>query len=143
MSSRPGVLAVVLVGSCALGACSSTSSQPTAPPPPVVDSGNSQNPAGTPSPERRPAPVPPPPERQPAPVPPPPEPDRSSCDERKAAWAIGEAATADLLQRARDAAGAKSARFLQLGQPITLEFQADRLNLSHDTQNIIRKVTCG
>ena len=142
MTSRPVVLAIVLVSSCISGACNGTS-EPTAPAPPVISSGNSQIPAGTPPPERAPAPVPPPPERPPAPVPPPGVPDRSNCDERKAAWAIGEPASADLLERARDAAGAKSARFLQLGQPITMEFQTGRLNLSHDTQNIIRKVTCG
>ena len=132
MTSRPVVLAAVLVGTCLVAACNGTSSEPTAPAPPVVDSGSSQNPGGTP-----------PPDRPTVPVPPPPEPDRSSCDERKAAFAIGERASNGLLERARAAAGARSARFLRLDQPITLEFQAGRLNLSHDTQNIVRKVTCG
>ena len=131
MNARPAALALVLVSVCAGAACNGTS-EPTAPAPPVIDSGSSQNPAGSP-----------PPDRPTPPLPPPPEPDRNSCDDKKAAFAIGGTASDDLLERARVAAGARTARFLRLDQPITLEFQAGRLNLSLDAQSIVRKVTCG
>jgi hypothetical protein len=145
MASRSVVLAIALVGICTAAACNRTPLEPSPPVPPVADSGNSQPAEGTPSPDRPSAPVPPPPgpDRPTVPVPPPPEPDRSSCDDRQAAFAIGETASSDLLERARTAAGAKLARFLRWDQPITLEFQAGRLNLGLDSQNIVRKVTCG
>jgi len=65
------------------------------------------------------------------------------CDASKAQFALGERADADLLERARVATGAGSARFLRPNQPITLEFLSSRLNLGLDAADIVRAVNCG
>jgi hypothetical protein len=77
------------------------------------------------------------------PNPPTPPPDSGACEASKAQWAIGERANADLLERARVAAGAGAARFLRPNQAITLEFSASRLNLGLDAADIVRTVNCG
>jgi hypothetical protein len=81
--------------------------------------------------------------RQPSPNPPAPPPISGSCNATNAQWAIGEAASDQLLERARVAAGAGSARFLQPNQPITMEYLASRLNLGLDAHDIVRAVVCG
>src|SRR5687767_10152422 len=81
--------------------------------------------------------------RPPSPTPPTPPPDSGACDAGKAQWAIGERANADLLERARIATGAGSARYLRPNQAITLEFLASRLNLGLDAADIVRAVNCG
>jgi hypothetical protein len=68
---------------------------------------------------------------------------RDACDSTKAQWAIGEQATDALLDRARQAAGARSARFLRPGQSITLEYLDSRLNLELDGKDVVRTVRCG
>jgi hypothetical protein len=65
------------------------------------------------------------------------------CDASKAQFALGERANTDLLERARVATSAGSARFLRPNQPITLEFLSSRLNLGLDTTDIVRAVNCG
>jgi hypothetical protein len=66
-----------------------------------------------------------------------------TCDATKARWATGERASDNLLERARVAAKAGSARFLRPNQPMTLEYLAWRLNLGLDTAGVVRSVTCG
>jgi hypothetical protein len=77
------------------------------------------------------------------PNPPAPPPASGSCDAAKAQWAIGERESNDLLERARVAAGAGSARFLRPNQPITMEYNGSRLNLGLNEQDVVRSVTCG
>lgn len=66
-----------------------------------------------------------------------------SCNVEGARWAIGQRASDDLLERARVAAGARVARFLEQGQPITMEFLAARLNLELDKARVVVGVRCG
>jgi hypothetical protein len=66
-----------------------------------------------------------------------------SCDASKAQFAIDQAASADLLERARTAAGAGSARYLRPNQPITMEYLSSRLNLNLNDREIVRGVSCG
>jgi hypothetical protein len=66
-----------------------------------------------------------------------------SCDASKAQWAIGQRATDELLEGARAAAGARTARFLRPNQPITMEYFGWRLNLGLNEQDIVRSATCG
>ena len=136
MRSRPVGFVAVIFAACLSAACGDTPTGPTAPTPPATESQGSRDP-GTAHPPNDPA------DRPTTPVPPPPAPDRSSCDERNVEWAIGQPATAELLERARVAAGAESARFLRLNEPITLEYRAGRLNLGVDLLNIVWKVSCG
>lgn len=56
---------------------------------------------------------------------------------------VGQPAGTDLLERARVAAGAKSARFLRLDDSVTLEYTASRLNLTLTAHNAVRSVVCG
>ena len=125
------LLAALAVASCVSGACSSGSERLAGPTP--VDSGGTQQPGADPS---RP-PSPPPPDTEPRQ---PEHPDR--CDHRKAQWALGQAASTKLLERARVATGAETARFLRLGEPTTLEYRIGRLNLSLDAEDIVRRIEC-
>ena len=77
-----------------------------------------------------------------APSPPPPS-ASASCDASKAQFALGQAASADLLERARTAAGAGSARYLRPNQPITMEYLSSRLNLNLNDRDIVNGVGCG
>jgi hypothetical protein len=65
------------------------------------------------------------------------------CDANKAQWAVGEPESGELLERARVAAEAKSARFLRPDQMITLEYSSSRLNLHLGTQGVVGSVRCG
>jgi Peptidase inhibitor I78 family len=80
-----------------------------------------------------------------APVPPtrPLQPPTASCDATKAQFAIGQAASSDLLERARRAAGAGSARFLRPNQPITMEYLGSRLNLNLNERDVVNGASCG
>lgn len=61
----------------------------------------------------------------------------------KAQFAMGQAASDTLLERARVAAGAGIARYLRPGQPVTLEFNAVRLNLGLDERDRVNSISCG
>jgi hypothetical protein len=76
-----------------------------------------------------------------APLPPPAA--TASCDPAKAQWAIGERATPELLEQARVAAAAGSARYLRPNEPVTMEYLASRLNLVLDVKDVVRTVGCG
>ena len=133
MRSRIVGFAAALITAASLTACSSGSPEVTVPAPP--DSG-----AGAQQPSNNPPPRPPQPPTSPNPNPPPAYPEK--CDHREAQWAIGESRSDQLLERARVAAGAEFARFLRLGDPVTLEYRIGRLNLGLDDQGIVRTVQC-
>ncbi len=116
---------VVLAAAAAAVACGSISPDRKVPtsPAPVDDRGSSAGPA--------------------LPNQPTPPPTSGGCDHTKAQWAIGEAASDALLERARVAAGAGSARFLRPNEPVTLEYVGSRLNLGLDARDRVRTVVCG
>ena len=70
-------------------------------------------------------------------------PTAQACDADAANGAIGQAATAEVVERARVAAGAAVARTLAPGQVVTMEFRGDRLNLMVDDANVVTGVRCG
>jgi hypothetical protein len=84
-----------------------------------------------------------PPADRPTPPPTGSPPASTNCDASKAQWAVGQPASDDLLERARIAAGASTARFLRPNQPITTEYFGWRLNLGLNEQDIVRGVNCG
>ena len=86
--------------------------------------------------------TPPSSDRDPSPPPQPP-PASGTCDASKAQWAVGERASNELLERARNAAQAATARFISPNQPITMEFSPGRLNLGLDKRDVVIGVTCG
>lgn len=65
------------------------------------------------------------------------------CDPDAARGAIGQEATAEVVEQARRDAGADLVRTLKPGQIITMEFHNSRLNLSVDDANVIVDVSCG
>jgi hypothetical protein len=84
--------------------------------------------------------------RPPAPAVPPTvlgPPGATTCIAANAEWAVGSAASDDLLERARVAANASVARFLTPKQPITTEYLATRLNLEIDEIRKVLAVRCG
>lgn len=67
----------------------------------------------------------------------------ASCDASKVQSVIGQGAGVDLLERARVAAGAGSARFIRPGEPITMEYLGSRLNLSLNERDVVIGASCG
>ncbi|MBB5208073.1 I78 family peptidase inhibitor [Chiayiivirga flava] len=66
-----------------------------------------------------------------------------ACDASKAQWAIGQSLDEALLERARVDAGARVVRSLKPGQMVTMEFNAERLNVDVDDNAIVTGVRCG
>ncbi|MDP1742533.1 MAG: I78 family peptidase inhibitor [Polaromonas sp.] len=76
-----------------------------------------------------------------SPMPPPPA--GSACNAQGAQFAIGKAPGASVVEEARQRSGSYIARVLRPGQMVTMEFNAQRLNLDLDAAGVIRKVRCG
>ena len=125
MNFRIMMLAGLLAGLCVIAACGGNSETGAAPTAPRPSDGNTIG--------RGPVP----------PAPPPLPPTSSTCDASKVQWTIGEKASDDLLERARVAAGAASARFVRPNQPITMEFLPSRLTLGLDKRDVVSLATCG
>ena len=70
-------------------------------------------------------------------------PGSATCNAPKAQFAVGQPASTNLLERARKAAEAASARFLRPNQPITMEYSPSRLNLSLDSRDVVLGANCG
>ena len=81
--------------------------------------------------------------RPPQPPGPQPPPATGTCVAERAEWAVGKAASAALLERARLDATASIARFIRPNEAITLEYSPARLNLYLDEHDIVRGVICG
>lgn len=81
--------------------------------------------------------------QQQPPQPPAPPPSSSACNATPAQFAVGQAGTAELGDRAMRAAGAQRYRFLRPGQVVTLEFDSGRLNLDLDAGGKVIRVRCG
>lgn len=76
-------------------------------------------------------------------TPPPADGLAESCDAEAARRFVGQAATEAVVEQARAAAGARSARTLKPGQVVTMEYRAGRLNLDVDADGVITDVRCG
>lgn len=66
-----------------------------------------------------------------------------SCDAQAVQSLLGKTATPDLLEQARTQSGAQTARVLRPDDVVTLEYNAQRLNLSTDDALIIQRINCG
>ncbi len=79
-----------------------------------------------------------------APMPPQPSPPYTGqCDASKATWAIGKAATADVVERIRVDTGSQVARVIRPGQAVTMDYSAARVNVNVNERDAINKLTCG
>ncbi|SDM20326.1 Peptidase inhibitor I78 family protein [Oryzisolibacter propanilivorax] len=70
-------------------------------------------------------------------------PKGGTCNAQAAQWAVGQSATAKVVEQARVRAGARMARTLRPDQPATLEFNAERLNLQLDAGGKVTAARCG
>lgn len=72
-----------------------------------------------------------------------PGPKGGTCNAAPAQGAKGKQPTASTVEQARVASGAAMARVLRDNQPVTMEFNAERLNLVMDASGKITTVRCG
>jgi hypothetical protein len=72
-----------------------------------------------------------------------PAPVSGRCNAAPAQFAVGRNADAALENEARTRAGAKTVRVLKPNQIVTMEFNAERLNLSVDDTGRVTRVNCG
>jgi ABC-type enterochelin transport system substrate-binding protein len=72
-----------------------------------------------------------------------PEPVTSRCNAAPAQFAVGRNADAALENEVRTRTGAKTVRVLKPNQIVTMEFNAERLNLSVDDAGRVTRVACG
>jgi hypothetical protein len=81
--------------------------------------------------------------RSPQPPSPDPPPATGTCVADQAQFAVGQKASAALLERARVAATASIARFIRPNEAITLEYSGARLNLYLNEREVVQGVVCG
>lgn len=72
-----------------------------------------------------------------------PAPVSGRCNAAPAQFAVGRTADAALENETRTRAGAKMVRVLKPNQVVTMEFNAERLNLSVDDAGRVTRVNCG
>ena len=65
------------------------------------------------------------------------------CDASPAQGLVGQQATAELGARALELTGARTIRWIQPGQAVTMDYRADRLNIKLDAQSRVEGITCG
>jgi hypothetical protein len=66
-----------------------------------------------------------------------------SCTSSAVEHLKGQTATPELLEQARQQAGASTARILTPNSVVTLEYNGQRLNLNVDDQRVVTRVSCG
>lgn len=66
-----------------------------------------------------------------------------TCDAKAVQSLVGKAITPTLAEEARRDAGASVARVLHPHQPVTMEYNSQRLNIDVDERNVVHQVSCG
>jgi len=66
-----------------------------------------------------------------------------ACDPAPARGAIGQRATAEVLEQLREDSHAQVVRVIKPGQMVTMEFSAGRVDVRVDADNVILGVSCG
>ena len=67
----------------------------------------------------------------------------AACEAAPAQFAVGRPQTAPLVEEVRQRSGAYIARVLRPNQAVTLEFNAERVNVIVDAENKVTAVRCG
>lgn len=67
----------------------------------------------------------------------------ATCNPEPAQSWIGKPANDANVQAAFKASGAKTLRSLKPGQPMTMDYRVDRVNVMQDGNGMIEKITCG
>ncbi len=65
------------------------------------------------------------------------------CYAEAASWAIGRAATAEVVERARIETGSNDVRVIEPDQPVTLDYSPERLNINVNERGAIVGLKCG
>ena len=65
------------------------------------------------------------------------------CDADAASSAIGHAATPNVVERARRESGSADVRVIAPGQPVTMDYRGDRLNINVNERGAIVGLKCG
>ena len=65
------------------------------------------------------------------------------CVTEPARWAIGQAATADVVERIRVDTGSAEVRVIHPGDVITMDYKSQRVNVKVNERNAIIGITCG
>ena len=76
-----------------------------------------------------------------SPMPPPPA--GTACNAQGAQFAVGKTPGGSVVEEARQRSGSYMARVLRPGQMVTMEFNAQRLNLDLNAAGVITGVRCG
>lgn len=66
-----------------------------------------------------------------------------TCKADPAQSLIGREASSELASEALRLSGAGVMRWLRPGEIVTMEYRADRLNITIDAQNRVTKISCG
>ncbi len=56
---------------------------------------------------------------------------------------VGQTGSEDVLEKARTDSGANTVRALKPGEPATMDFRQDRLDIALDEQGVIQSLRCG
>ncbi len=70
-------------------------------------------------------------------------PSGTACSADAVKSFVGRAATEDVVNDARSAAGAELLRVIKPGQAVTMDYRVERLNLYLDEAGAIERVSCG
>lgn len=66
-----------------------------------------------------------------------------TCNAAGAQSLLGQVATAEIVEQARQQAGARTARVLSPGDMVTLEYNSQRLNIDITEAEVIERIACG
>ncbi len=78
-------------------------------------------------------------------MPPPPMAQQTgeSCTTDTIGWVIGQAATPEVVERARFESYSRDVRVIEPGMAVTLDYRGDRLNLHVNGAGAIHQAACG
>jgi hypothetical protein len=65
------------------------------------------------------------------------------CMAEAASWAVGHAATADTVERARVESHSNDVRVIEPGQAVTMDYSPERLNINVNERGAITGLKCG
>lgn len=72
-----------------------------------------------------------------------PPPTAGPCRAEAASWAIGRAASPEVVERARAETRSSHVRVIEPGQPVTMDYNPDRLNINVNERGAITGLKCG
>ena len=65
------------------------------------------------------------------------------CTAEAGVWAVGKPVSDELVSKIQSDTHSRAVRVLRPGQPATMDFRGDRVNVMLDGQDRVERVTCG